>query len=159
LRPEQSRHHELFREFNLNLAAPGFQRKIGAGVIDQHSTHRLRCDGRELSLVLPIAIGLPNQAQIGFVDQRRGLQGVLHPFLAHEMRCQPPGAGLDKDFGLRSPALSFDYGMVRIGTQDYLLPLRSVLQLRHTKAFVRNETVFRGYRKFEAESEIKFHND
>jgi hypothetical protein len=33
-----------------------------------------------------------------------------------------------------------------------------VLQLRHTKAFVRNETVFRGYRKFDAESEIKFQN-
>ncbi len=68
------------------------------------------------------------------------------------------GGGLPKDYGLQSPALSLDYGMVRIGSEDYLLPLRSVLQLRHTKAFVRNETVFRGYRKFDAESEIKFQN-
>ena len=68
------------------------------------------------------------------------------------------GAGLAKDFGLQAPALSLDYGMVKIGKDDYLLPLRSVLQLRHAKAFVRNETVFRAYRKFEAESEIKFQN-
>lgn len=69
------------------------------------------------------------------------------------------GDGLPKDFGLQSPAFSLDYGLVRIGSDDYLLPLRSVLQLRHAKSFVRNETVFRGYRKFEAESEIKFQND
>jgi hypothetical protein len=68
------------------------------------------------------------------------------------------GAGLAKDFGLQSPALSLDYGMVKIGKEDYLLPLRSVLQLRHAKAFVRNESVFRGYRKFDAESQIKFQN-
>ncbi|MGA2739750.1 MAG: hypothetical protein ABSG65_20200 [Bryobacteraceae bacterium] len=69
------------------------------------------------------------------------------------------GAGLPKDFGLQSPALSLDYGMVKIGQDDYLLPLRSMLQLRHAKAFVRNETVFRNYRKFDAESQIKFQND
>jgi len=69
------------------------------------------------------------------------------------------GVGLPKDFGLQSPALSLDYGMVKIGKDDYLLPLRSMLQLRHAKAFVRNETVFRAYRKFDADSEIKFQND
>ncbi len=68
------------------------------------------------------------------------------------------GSGLPKDFGLQSPSLSLDYGMVKIGKNDYLLPLRSMLQLRHSKAFVRNETVFRGYRKFEAESLIKYNN-
>ena len=69
------------------------------------------------------------------------------------------GVGLPKDYGLQAPALSLDYGMVRIGKDDYLLPLRSVLQLRHAKAFVRNESVFRAYRKFEAESEIKYQNN
>ena len=63
---------------------------------------------------------------------------------------------LPADFGLQSPSLSLDYGMVKIGDKDYLLPLRSVLQLRQAKVFVRNETVFRGYRKFDAESQIKF---
>jgi hypothetical protein len=66
------------------------------------------------------------------------------------------GAGLPKDFALQSPAFSLDYGMVRIGSDDYLLPLRSVLQLRQTKLFVRNETVFRSYRRLEGQSVIKY---
>jgi hypothetical protein len=66
------------------------------------------------------------------------------------------GVGLAKDFSLQSPSLSLDYGMVKIGEKDYLLPLRSTLQLRQAKVFVRNERVFRGYRKFQADSQIKF---
>ena len=65
---------------------------------------------------------------------------------------------MPKDFGLQSPSLSLDYGMVKIGNDDFLLPLRSMLQLRHAKAFVRNETVFRGYRRFQAESQVKYNN-
>jgi hypothetical protein len=68
------------------------------------------------------------------------------------------GNGLPKDFGLQSPTFSLEYAMVRIGPQDYLLPLRSVLQLRQGKSMIRNEAVFREYRKFEASSKIEFHN-
>ncbi len=68
------------------------------------------------------------------------------------------GTGLPKDFGLQSPSFSLEYGMVRVGSQDYLLPLRSVLQVRQGRSLVRNEAVFRDYRKFEASSEIKFNN-
>ncbi len=68
------------------------------------------------------------------------------------------GTDLPKEFGLQSPSLSLDYGMVKIGNDDFLLPLRSMLQLRHAKAFVRNETVFRGYRRFQAESQVKYNN-
>jgi hypothetical protein len=49
-----------------------------------------------------------------------------------------------------------EYGMVRIGDVDHLLPLRSVLQVRQGKHLVRNETIFREYRKFQAASEIKY---
>jgi len=66
------------------------------------------------------------------------------------------GAGLPKDFGLQSPTFSLEYGMVRIGAENHLLPLRSVLQVRQGKQVVRNETQFRDYRKFEASSQIKF---
>jgi hypothetical protein len=66
------------------------------------------------------------------------------------------GGGLPKDFGLQSPTFSLEYGMVRISGDDYLLPLRSVLQVRQGKQVVRNETQFRDYRKFEASSQIKF---
>ncbi len=66
------------------------------------------------------------------------------------------GGGLPKDFGLQSPTISLEYGMVRIAGEDHLLPLRSVLQVRQGKQVVRNETQFRDYRKFDASSEIKF---
>ena len=66
------------------------------------------------------------------------------------------GSGVPKDFGLQSPVFSLEYGMVRIADQDHLLPLRSVLQVRQNRRVIRNETVFRDYRKFEAESEIRF---
>ena len=66
------------------------------------------------------------------------------------------GGGLPKNFGLQSPVFSLEYGMVRIGGQDHLLPLRSVLQVREGRQVVRNETQFREYRKFEASSDIKF---
>jgi len=66
------------------------------------------------------------------------------------------GSGLPKDFQLQSPTFSLEYGLVRVGPQDFLLPLRSVLQVRKNKRLVRNETVFRNYRKFEASSQIRF---
>ncbi len=83
-----------------------------------------------------------------FIDEETGLV----------RRLTIQGVGLAKDFGLQSPAFSLEYSLVRIGSEDYLLPLRSVLQLRQLKKFVRNETVFRGYRRFDASSEIKFEN-
>ena len=81
-----------------------------------------------------------------FIDESTGLV----------RRLTIQGTGLAKEFALQSPALSLDYGMVKIGEKDYLLPLRSSLQLRQSKVFVRNEAVFRGYKKWQAESEIKF---
>ncbi len=66
------------------------------------------------------------------------------------------GEGLPKEFALQSPVFSLEYGMVKVGPQDYLLPLRSILQVRQGKFVVRNETVFREYRKFEASSEVQF---
>lgn len=64
------------------------------------------------------------------------------------------GTSLPKDYDLQSPVLSLEYGKVRIGETDHLVPLRSVLQIRHGRKLVRNETVFRNYRKFEAESQL-----
>lgn len=66
------------------------------------------------------------------------------------------GSELPKDFALQAPTFSLEYGMVRIGTEDYLLPLRSVMQVNQYKLLVRNESVFREYRRFEASSGIKF---
>jgi hypothetical protein len=81
-----------------------------------------------------------------FVDEESGLV----------RRIVLQGGGLPKDFGLQSPTFSLEYGLVRIGGEDHLLPLHSVLQVRQGRQVVRNETQFRDYRKFDASSEIKF---
>ncbi|MGA2038827.1 MAG: hypothetical protein ABSH42_06080 [Bryobacteraceae bacterium] len=68
------------------------------------------------------------------------------------------GDSLPPTFPLQSPSFALEYGMVRIGTVDYLLPLRSTMQVRRGKVVERNESVFREYRRFEASSGIKFDN-
>jgi len=68
------------------------------------------------------------------------------------------GDGLPPTFPLQSPSFNLEYGMVRIGSEDYLLPLRSTMQVRRGKIIERNESVFREYRRFEASSGIKFDN-
>jgi hypothetical protein len=83
-----------------------------------------------------------------FIDEEAGLV----------RRIVMSGTDLPKDFGFQSPTFSLEYGMVRVGTQDYLLPLRSVFQARQGKTVVRNEAVFRDYRKFEASSEVRYSN-
>jgi len=81
-----------------------------------------------------------------FVDQESGLV----------RRITVQGTDLPKDFGLQSPVLSLEYGSVRIGDKDYVLPLRSVLQVREGKQVVRNETQFRDYRRFESSVDIRY---
>jgi hypothetical protein len=81
-----------------------------------------------------------------FIDEESGLV----------RRISIQGDGLPPKFGLQSPSMSLDYGLVKIGELDYLLPLRSVLQTRQGKSLIRNETVFRDYHKFEASSSIQF---
>ena len=81
-----------------------------------------------------------------FIDEDQGLV----------RRLTIEGTDLPKDFAIKSPALSLDYGLVRVAGQDHLVPLKSVLQLRQGKTVVRNETVFREYRKFEAESTVRY---
>jgi len=66
------------------------------------------------------------------------------------------GSELPPDFALQAPSFSLEYGMVRIGAEDHLLPLRSVMQVRQLKTITRNESVFREYRRFDASSGIKY---
>ena len=66
------------------------------------------------------------------------------------------GSDLPPDFALQAPSFLLEYGMVRIGTEDHLLPLRSVMQVRQLKTITRNESVFREYRRFDASSGVKY---
>lgn len=57
---------------------------------------------------------------------------------------------------MTSIATVVDYDQVRIGDQNYLLPVSAVVSLVTDKDQVRNEITFESYRKFEAESTITF---
>ena len=56
----------------------------------------------------------------------------------------------------RSIATTVDYGEVSIGGGNYLLPVQANVLLVTGTNNIRNEIVFQGYRKFEAESSITF---
>lgn len=139
------------------------------GLFDPDAAASYKWSGRALAMgvlcqVFEVEVSKAKSSFVLYYGGRREPVGYTgRVFIDEEMgmvrRLTIQGVGLPQDYGLQSPALSLDYGMVKIGKEDYLLPLRSMLQLRHAKAFVRNESVFRNYRKFEAESEIKFHND
>jgi hypothetical protein len=139
------------------------------GLFDPDAAASYKWAGRSMAMgvlcqVFDVEVSKPKSNFMLNYGGRRELAGYTgRVFIDEETgmvrRLTIQGTGLPKEFGLQSPALSLDYGMVKIGTDDYLLPLRSVLQLRHAKAFVRNETVFRGYRKFDADSQIKFQNN
>ena len=52
-----------------------------------------------------------------------------------------------------------DYGQIKIGDSVYLLPVHATVLMKTDTHYVRNELSFREYRKFEAESSIKFDSD
>jgi hypothetical protein len=57
---------------------------------------------------------------------------------------------------LRYAGTTVDYAVADIGGQKYLLPSRSEMEMRGQTDWARNVTDFRNYRKFSAESTIKF---
>jgi VWFA-related protein len=61
------------------------------------------------------------------------------------------------EFPVQESAITVDYDVVAVGEHDYMLPVSAEMLVRMGKrALVRNETNFRDYRRFGAESSIKF---
>jgi len=58
------------------LAATPLCGTVTASVIHQDLPHELRRDGKEMLAILVLRIFLPEQAEIGFVHERRALEGV-----------------------------------------------------------------------------------
>ena len=61
----------------------------GAGGVHQNAPHHLRGHGEKLSALPPFDLGHIDQAQVDFVNQRRGLKSVtlalvLHMAASHE---------------------------------------------------------------------------
>ena len=58
------------------------------GVVNKNTPHRFGRRGKEMSLVVPIGLVVAAQAEPGFVDQRRGLEGLAGSFSRHLLRSQ-----------------------------------------------------------------------
>jgi hypothetical protein len=56
---------------------------LGARVIDENAPHGLGGDTEELRAVLPLGASLVDEPEVRFVDERRGLQGVIVRFTPH----------------------------------------------------------------------------
>ena len=59
-------------------------------------------------------------------------------------------------FPIQNIKTVLDYDYTKIGDNEYLLPLKSVVTSRSTRYLTKNETEFRMYRRFGTESTIKF---
>ncbi len=63
---------------------------------------------------------------------------------------------LPDTFPVRESHQSLDYDFEKIGDNEFLLPLKSVLEVSRSRYASKNEIEFRLYRKFETGSTIKF---
>jgi hypothetical protein len=63
---------------------------------------------------------------------------------------------LPKDLVLESASTMVDYALEDVGGQNYLLPSRSVAEVRGSGVSARNVMEFRDYHKFTADSSIQF---
>ncbi len=61
-----------------------------------------------------------------------------------------------KELDIRIALTTVDYALADVGGQEYLLPARSVTELRTADTSARNEIEFRDYHKFSADSSIDF---
>jgi hypothetical protein len=59
-------------------------------------------------------------------------------------------------FPIQSVETILDYDYTKIGTQEFLLPMRAVVTSRSNRYMSKNEEEFRMYRKFGTDSTIKF---
>lgn len=72
------------------------------------------------------------------------------------MRVTLEAENIPASFPIQVATTVLDYDFTSISNNQFLLPLRSEMQMREGKILVKNEVEFRNYRKFGAESSITF---
>jgi len=74
------------------------------------------------------------------------------------MRLEQQATGLPEAFPFDKVEMAIDYEFIRLETRTFLLPVESQALdcIRETSVCMRNQTSFRNYVKYEAESGIKF---
>jgi hypothetical protein len=79
----------------LNLDAVAFAGAAAACVVDQDAAHLRGRDGEEVHAIVHLERLAAEEAEIGLVDQRRGLQNVAGAFAAQVAGGQPVQVGVD----------------------------------------------------------------
>ncbi|MCC7235695.1 MAG: hypothetical protein IT163_10355 [Bryobacterales bacterium] len=64
--------------------------------------------------------------------------------------------GIPPSFPVQQAGTVLDYDFVNIGGSEYMLPLKYTVKMREAKYLAKNETEFRMYRKFGADTAITF---
>src|SRR5205085_12565177 len=77
------------------LAIPPLGCRMPAGVVHKDAPHRLRGDAEKMGAVLPADSPLIHQLQERFMDERRGLQGVVAPLAPEVAGGQPAQLGVN----------------------------------------------------------------
>jgi hypothetical protein len=72
------------------------------------------------------------------------------------LRITDTATDIPKSLRTEQISTEIDYDEVTIGGATYLLPTEAVVSVLLPRSKVRNELSFRDYRKFEAQSDIKF---
>ena len=80
---------------HLMRAASALLGEMLAGVVDEDAAHQLGDNSIELRAVLPFDAPLVDEAHIGFVDERRGLQSVAVLLAPHRGDGAPMQLGVD----------------------------------------------------------------
>jgi hypothetical protein len=71
------------------------------------------------------------------------------------MRVTLEAEDIPVSFPVQAASQVLDYDFAKIADQEYLVPIKSVMRMREARLVVKNETEFRLYRKFGADSIIK----
>ena len=64
--------------------------------------------------------------------------------------------GIPPSFPVQEASTILDYGYTKISGQEFLLPLKNTLRMRHEKYLSKNESDYRLYNKFSADATVKF---
>ena len=78
-----------------DLAAAAFFRESGAGVVDEHLSHRGRGNREEVTAIAEALLALPEQFEERLIDHRTGGQGEATIAMAHGRTREPLHFGMD----------------------------------------------------------------
>ena len=87
---------DAFIDRDLARAPAALCRLMAASMFDQDLTHHTGCDSEKMSPILPLRDIVSDQPDIGFVNERRALKGVVGPFPLQVMAGDLPKFGVDQ---------------------------------------------------------------